>query len=359
MSDCRFAFQFLVDSVQILNICFDSFEIFKKGEEYSEKDMLLKPLKKDPDELYEEIFMIFNEQIIEKITILLEKIVDDPNVELFVSKMLNKLLTNIRMVNRCKMERIITIIKVGINPNCTTDTMEALCELEHYVDIFYPPNRQFLSIDEKIKFLNDIFILLKNNKIDKLVDNIDINRTSTTIIKEMLKNNSIKENEIYKTLGAYGQKVQSFEPPMMSVNSLNSVIELINENACKKVIFSQLCISNFIRDDEMYIYYYGYINKKIAGSFSLDFTKLKNIIKGNYTYYIFYFVTCCYCLNDKINYLGVNFEMDPNDVPNMFIFLSEKYLSLFREKINKIKEIPGPDKIFKHLNRFLNNIIIS
>lgn len=362
MEDCRFAFQFLVDSVQIFNICFDSFEIFKKNGEYFERDMALKPTKRNPDELYEEIFNIFNQEILDNLEVLLEKTSNDQNVEIFVPKMIQKLITNIRMVNRAKMERIITVIKLGINPNCNSETMKVLCDLEQYIDVFYPPNRQILPIEEKVNFINDIFTILKhgNDKMDKLVENIDITKTSTTTIKDLLNKRNIKSNDILKILGSYGQKLPTFEPPMVAVNSFNSVINIINNiSGNKKINFSQLCISNVLRGDEMYIYYYGYVDTRDAGCFSIDFIKLKNIIKGNYPYYIFYFVTCSYCLNNKDNILGIIFDIESNEVPNMFLFLSEKYLSLFREKIKGIEEeVISVNRIFKHLDKFLNNIIL-
>lgn len=355
MTDYRFAFQFLVDSMQIFNVSFNSIDIFKKDNNFSNKNMLLKPLIRNPQEIYENVFHIFSDTIVQKLSILLLKIRNDPNVEIFVEKMIKKLLVNIRIISRVKMERIMLIIKIGINSTANPEAIEALSDLEYCVLIFYPPNRQFLSAEEKLKFTVEILTLLRNgsDKIDKLVDGIDITRTSTTIIESLIKKKDVDPQNALKILIPYRQKLPEFEPLMMMVDSFNSVINMITS----EIKFSQLCISTAVKEDEMYVYYYGYIGEKVAGSFSLDFTKLKNIINENYTFYVFYFVTCCYCL-DKNNYLGVNLDIQANDVSNMFIFLSNKYLSLFREKIKNIDEKMTPVRIFKHLDKFLSSISI-
>lgn len=361
MEDCVFSLQFLVDSNSIFNICTDSSDLFIKSEDTIENEMELKPDSKDHDDLYEFVFNLFNGIIIEKLNILDQQVKNDNRVMSYVSFAISKLLTNMRHINRIKMERVMTTIKMGISPNCKFETTQALSELEHYVDILYPNNRKFFTEEEKFNFIGQISQIMRrgNEAMLKLLEKIDLERSITDSTKDLIKKSFKTTNprEIIKVITSFIQKLPLFETPMNSINTVQSIFALVNDISGKRNIeYSQICISNILINGELYVYYYGQLNEKIAGCFSLDFNKLKNVIKNNYTYYIFYFVLCCYCLNDDNNIFSINLDIDKSEVNSMFIFLESKYISLFREKCKEIDDGMLYVKIIKHLEKFIKNI---
>lgn len=364
MEDCTFALQFLVDSNHIFNMCTTNSELFNKNEDTIEKEMELKPDSKDPSDLYDFVFNLFNGIIIEKLNILNQVIKDDIRVMPYVSVAILKLLTNMRCINRIKMERVMTTIKIGINPNCKFETTQALAELEHYVDILYPTNRRFFTEEEKFAFNSQISQIMRrgNEPMLKLLEKIDLSKSpvqlTKDLIKKSLKSSSFKDT--IKIIISFIQKLPLFETPMNSINAVQSLFNVFSEiSDNKKIEYSQICISNVLINGELYVYYYGKLDEKIAGCFSLDFQKLKNITDNNYTYYIFYFVLCCYCLNKRDNLFLINLNIGKEDVTSMFIFLENKYLSLFREKCKKIGDGMIYAKIIKHLENFIDSLNIN
>ena len=348
MEDCIFALQFLVDSNNIFEI---SSEIFTKTKDTIEKEMELKPTNRNPCDVYDFVFNLFTGIIIEKLNILNNLIKDDIRVMQYVKFAILKLLTNMKHINRIKMERMITIIKIGINPNCKFKTIEALSELEYYVDILYPNNRKFFSENEKFDFLCQMSQIIRrgNEPMINLLEKIDLTKSFTDPVKNIIKK-CTDSKEVIKIITSFIQKIPLIETPMDSINIISSII---NCNLLINIEFSQICISTILINGELYIYYYGQLNEKIAGCFSLDFQKLKNIIDDDFTHYIFYFVLCCYCLNKKDNIFSINLDIDKTEVNSMFIFLESKYISLFREKCKEIDNNMIYSKIIKHLVKFL------
>ena len=363
MEDCTFSLQFLVDSNHIFNMCTVSSDFFNKTEDIIEKEMELKPDSKEPVDLYDFVFNLFTGIIIEKLNILEQKIKDDVRVMPYVSFAILKLLTNMRYLNRIKMERVMTTIKMGINPNCKFETTQALAELEHYVDILYHTNRRFFTEEEKFTFVGQISQIVRrgNEPMLKLLEKIDLSRSVTASTKELIKR-SIKSagpRETIKIIASFIQKIPLFETPMNSIDAVQSIFSLVNEiSENKNIEYSQICISAILINGELYVYYYGQLNERIAGCFSLDFQKLKNITDSNFTYYLFYFVLCCYCLNKHDNLFSINLGIKKEDVNSMFIFLESKYLSLFREKCKKTKDDMVYAKIIKHLEKFIKSLNI-
>lgn len=361
MEDCVFALQFLVDSNHMFNMCTASSDIFNKTNYTEEKEMDLKPESRNPDDIYEFIYNLFTGVIIEKLNILLEKVNDDNRVMPYVSYAITKLLTNMKRINRVKMERVMTTIKIGINPNCKFETTKALAELEHYVDILYPHNRRYLTEDEKFKFMGEMSQIMRrgNEPMRSLLEKIDLSKSFTEITCNLIKKSGRTSNpkEIIKIIASFIQKLPLIETPMDSINAAQSIFDVVNEiSGNRKIEYSQICISTILINDELYIYYYGKLDEMIAGCFSVDFKKFKNIIDVNFTYYVFYFVICCYCLNEPDNIFSIDLGIEKSEVNNMFIFLENKYLSLFREKCKTIDDGMIYVKILRHLEKFLKSI---
>lgn len=370
MNNCYFSLQFCVNSNSISNFSNDDITSFKSSSDdsifckdgiFEDKTMIIKPLSKDPKEIFNKVYRLQTNIIIEKINYLLISIMDDENVMPYVTKLLNKILINMKYINRIKMERLMTLVKMGINSNCNFEVTKSLSELEYYVDILFSPFRQYFSMEEKHIFKTNIIktILSGNETVEKLIDGLDLTKSIfpkfSEILLKIIAIDSSKE-KIIPILSTFIDKTLLVDSLMNSIDSVERLFRILNNsNSSFKIKFSNICITNFFVEDEIYVYYYGYIDKKIGGSFSIDLIKLRNIIKSNYTYYIFYFVMCCYCLNDKHNIFNIDLKINSEDVPNMFIFLEDKYLSMFKDKIKLPENKTVVHKrIINHLDKFMS-----
>lgn len=368
MENCKFSIQFLADSQHIFNTCLDQHPLFKKDDRIREKDMLVSFTNRIPDKHFLTIIKLYNDIIINKLEKLLIETSNDTNVSEYASKMIVKLIDNIEYINKVKFERIMIIIRSGIHPTCKNKTMEALVDLEHYLNMFYSPDRRFFIEEQRSEFIQKItaLILSKNNLIDKLISDINLTESITSRTKNILiSQQGIDPSKIPKIFVGYSTKVLTTDTPIKAIKGTHDIIKLINDkisdtfNDGKGVQFTQICITARVIDDEMYIDYYGFANKTFAGSFSLDFIKLKNIMNGNITYYILYFVICCYCVIDNQNVFKIDLGIHTHQVKNVFIFLEKQYTDIFQAKIATIPDKMSYFRILSHIDKFITTILKS
>lgn len=368
MENCKFAIQFLADSQQIFNTSFERFSFFKKNDIERDRDMLVSFTNKIPEKHYKYIVDLYNDIITNKLEKLLFEVSKDSNVSEFTHKIISKLIANIRFVNKVKFERIMIIIKSGINPTCKDSTMEALVDLEYYLNLLYSHDRRFITEDNRNDFIQKIasLILSKDNLIEKLINDIDLTESVTKRTIDLLnKQKGIDPIKIPGIFIGFSTKVLTTDTPMSATKGSHDIINIINSkinntfNDKLGIEFSQICITARIIDEEMYIDYYGFTDKTIAGCFSLDFIKLKNIINDNLTYYILYFVLCCYCVIDEQNVFKIDLGIKSHQVKNVFIFLEKQYTDIFLTKIQTIPNKMSYLKILSHIDRFINTILKS
>lgn len=360
MEDCKFALQFLVDTNMFFNMCTSEVDLFRDNETYSEKDMELEPSKRIPEDIYDFVYSIFSGIIIEKLNILSAATEIDDQVMPYVRVSISKIIENMKYINRVKMERMMVTIRLGINSNCKFETTAALADLEFYVNIFYQPNRRFFTEDNKTEFIHEISKLVRrgNKPMIELLNKIQLSKVpiqeTINVINKSI--NKVSVADILKIVIEYSQKVPFFDTPMNAIGNFKLLFKAINDGLGEnKIFYSNICITTVLIDNEMYVYYYGFLDNMIAGCFSLDFIRLKSVINNMYTDCIFYFVVCCICLTDKQNSFNVQFDIESSDVKNMFIFLQRKYLTIINERISEITSRNSYIGILKHLSKFIKS----
>lgn len=362
-----FAHQFLVSNGQMPTIQVKNFSIFRKGISENKKETTKVLCNKTPLDHYDSISNTYISPISLALIKLIKLAKIDDKVNLFSITMLEKFLKSINKLNRVKIERCMIIIRCGIQPICKFSTLEALVELECAINIFYPSDRRFLSENDLFSFSENIykFVITDHELICKLINEINLNESITKKTREMLLDVIINDhNEIPKLLGCYLNKIEISETPINSVISISETFDIINrrlrELKFKEIKMSSIAISTIVKNSELHIEYFGLLNKPIGGYFILDFNRLNSLLKPNsYTYLIFYFVTCHYCLMNSDNILGVKIK-NQIDLPSsniMFKFLDVALLKKMKNSINKIPDCISYSKIFHCLNLFFNNMI--
>lgn len=331
----------------------------EENEERVDKNMILRPTKNSPEDHYNSIYFNSTNIVLNYLNLLKESILSDPNVENYVSLILDKLILGIEKINRIKMERIMIIIRCGIHPTCSDRTIEILSLLDHNVSIFYPPDRKNLSNDNFQKLQSKIFkiIIAGNGGIEKLIDTINFDLSLTEKFKGAIKNSKeIDRSKFEIVLNKFSSKIILDEPAILACRSIDEIVNIVNENNGGNFFFPNLCVLFYVKNQEIFIEYYGTIAKKIGGSFSFD---SKRKLSDNKKFlYIFYFITCHYCLMNEDNILNINFPIHHSEVNNIFIFLQLEYLEIFRQKLSLIDfEINSNEKIFKCLVSFINTEI--
>lgn len=363
LEEYRFSLQFNVNSQQMFNMCVKDVSLFKKDDYDENKEMLIKPIKHTPDEQKIHVLNIYSTPVIEKIRILLVKIDEDKSVKKYVKFVLNMIINEIGFINRVRMERLITIAKVGIPGNCKIETLYALVDLEYIVNVLYSPDYKNYKESERFDFRKQICQLdaadgdymekflsrlnLDTNLCDKFISLI--NRTEITDPKQCLT-----------IIMKYMTSDKIIETFISSVDSIKRIVDCVNVKLDdfplfdKRIIISSIGISLILRNDELYVDFYGYIDEYICGSFSLDFRKLRNMIKEHFPYYIFYLVTCCYCYLYETNVFRVKIN-EPN-LNNMFVFFNEDYYRRIKLRVDHFEQGFNYEAPFNHLKRFFQTI---
>lgn len=367
--DTQFAFQFPVNSNGIYNISIEDNILFKKSEYTTLKRMQMPLIIKRPSEHYQKIIDDFTNPVLDaliKLKQTIEKFSNDKYIEAFVPIAIDMCIKSITYINRVKMERMMIIIKVGINSNVEYEIMEAFVELEYITKLFFPEDRNYFPQDEALKLRKSIIdmTIVNSESVIKLLEDINLESSITKNIREILMKIIISDrSKLMKIILDYLTNVNRTESVVNSTVSVTETFDMMNtkqktDNEDVKMIeFSTLTIAIIIRDNEMYIDYFGFIDKPVGGSFSLDFLRFRNFINGNITYYIFYLVTCHYCMTNKDNILGVNFGIIPSEIFHMFIFFEAVHMNKVLESIEGIPTNISYKKIFSHLNKFFYNIM--
>lgn len=360
-----FAYQFLVNNGQMPVLAVKAFPIFRKV--YPENSTEIKIIydKEEPLYYYDSIVDSYILPVSSLIENLINLCKNDSKVKKFSIMMLEKLLFSIKKVNRVKIERCMIIIKSGISSNCNFDTIKALVDLENLIYILYPPDRKFFSEGDVIIFSENVYGIICNGTIEKLIDKINLEETITNKTRELLLNVVINErSQLPKLLGSYLGKIEISETSINSTLSISETIDLINkrlhELKFKQIEISTFCISTMIKESVIYIEYFGFVNKPIGGKFALDFYTLNRILKPNsYTYFIFYFVTCHYCLTNDDNILDIKFKTEIKKPGSnvMFKFLDDMLLNKMKESINSIPEQISYKGIFRCLKLFFETML--
>lgn len=355
MSQCRFTLQFLVNCHHIMYRPVERTKMFQNDDYNLEDDMKIPLQSLDVKDHRLTILSNFCRPILHKLLILQSKVKNDPNIKSFVSKALQKLIDNVYTINSIELCRMLLLIKVGIPANCKKDTLNALIELQVVIDTYFPPDRVFFNESDKQKFSQNIvsMAMVGEEACNKLLDNLDLSKNMLDKIQEIL--NTVK-NDNYPTLIVnYLENAGRLENNISIVDGTFKLIQIINERSKKHIEFSQISISCRLMDDELHVDYYGFLDKYIAGTFSVDFNRLKNIIKAPPPFYIFYLVTCAYCSLHTDNVLKIHFDVTDVTVKNMFIFFNTLYYSKIKKAIELIPDHMCYAKVFKHLQKFIEH----
>lgn len=359
----KISVQFLINSSENfkLNLGNNSSLIQENIEEYIPKEMELKPTKNSPEEHYNSIIFNSTNIVLNLLKQLYELVIIDPNVENYVSPLLDKLIINIETINRLKIEKIMIIIKCGINPTCSDRTLECLCDLEYCLNKFYPPDRKNFPNASFENLQSSIFktIISGTEALEALINKINFVETFTDKFKEMMINSTDKNNQKYKMiLSKYLEKITLIETPIITCKNFIEIVDIINSsrNDGEILLFPIICVSFIVKNTEIYVEYYGNIDKRIGGSFSFDF--LKKFDSSSKICIIFYFVMCHYCLMNEDNVLGINFPISNEEVNNIFIFLEIEYLQILKDKFYKLNFRNDSNyKIFEPLINFIEQEI--
>lgn len=370
--DVQFAFQFPINSNGIYNISFEGNSLFKKSEYNIVKRMHLPPIAKKPSEHFQKITDDFTKPILEYL-IKLKKIIEDhkgidnKNVENYVPIAIDMCIRSVTYLNRIKMERMMIIIRTGINSNAVFEITEALVNLEYIVKIFYPEDRRCFSSEESEKLKKSIIdmTIVNPKSVIKLLEDINLEASITKNIREILTKVIIGDrSKILNVILEYLSNINKSESIINSTVSISETFEMINlkqiefmADKANAIQFSTLTISVIVIEGEMYVDYFGFVDKPIGGSFSLDFYRFRNFINDNITYYLFYLVTCHYCMMHPDNILNVNFGVIPIEIPHMFIFFEAIHMNKLIESIEGIPISISYKKIFAHLYKFFYELM--
>lgn len=355
----KFYLQFIVDNQQMFNMCVKESKLFEKCEYNEKREMIVKPTKRSRDDQRNHIFESINNEICDKLRILIFTIEDDINVKSYVKLAANLLIHEISYMNKIKMERVITIIKMGISPLCKNETMESFVELDYLVSIFYMKDYKNFSDEERFKFQKEICQIdaAGDEYMIKYINKLDLKLSlAEKVIESINKTEFESPKQCILSFIKYLKKSQISDNFIRTIDGVRDVINCLNSKLDsfgiindKRIIFSNLCISMIIKGDELYVDFYGYINEWICGSFSVDFIRFKNVINNNLPYYILYLVTCCYCHLYRTNILRVKIDIPIHD---MFIFFDKSYYDRIKPKIDHFELGFYHESIFKHLKKF-------
>lgn len=369
LKEVEFAYQFLISNGQMPTLIVKVFPVFRRRQIEETKEVKKVLAKREPLDHYESI----SNSYIDPVVLALDKLINlsklDSNVVGFSIMMLEKILASIRKINRVKMERCMVIVKCGIPPSCNFNTIEALVELELQLYIYYPPDRKFLSEDELLLFSENVykFVTVDTELISKLIREINLEESITKKTRDLLITliNGDKSH-LSKLVGSYLNRIEISETPINAVMSITETFDIINKRLSdlkfKNFEMSSFTISTIIRGNELYVEYFGFVNKPIGGSFVLDFHRLNKIIKPkSYTYFIFYFVTCHYCLMNSDNIIDVKFKNEIKSPSSniMFKFLDGLLLEKMKAAVDNIPDGISYGKVFHCLRLFFNKIINS
>lgn len=354
----KFSLQFIVDNQQMFNMCVNEVKIFEKTEYTDELEMLVKPVRRNREDQRNHILNSMNGEIINKMRIFLFSIEDDIHVKQYVKKAAQLIIKEIAFINKIKMERLLTIIKMGISPLCKNETMESLTDLEYLISIFYMADYKLFTDEQRYDFRKRMCQIdaAENEYMNNYIDKIDLEMSLSEKFIELVNQTDVESpKQCIMMFMKYMKAPTVSDNFIRSIDSIRDVIDCLNSKLNqflkfdKRIIFSNICISTILKGNELYVDFYGYINEWICGSFSLDFNRLKNRINNNYPYYIFYLVTCCYCHLYRTNVLRVKIDVPIN---NMFMFFDKSYYSRIKPKIDHFERGFHHEGIFKHLQKF-------
>lgn len=387
-----FAFQFTVNSNSIFNVSILQNHRFAKSEYTEIREMKTKPLCLKPSEHYQKILDDFTQPVLrclnnlkrlvdnleieedfkpinreESLTKRKNEILKIRDVEVFVPLAINMCIKNINHMNRVKFERMITIIKLGINSSCSKEIIEALVQLEYVTRIYYPEDRTHFHETEVSKYRNSLvdLICMEPKSMIKMLDSVKLESSISPQVREILvKMLSGDKTKILKVIIDYLSKIGKYESLLNSTVSINETFNQLNKkqfelsgDETKKIEFSNIVISLTVVNDEMYVDYFGFIERPVGGSFSVDFYRFRNFINDNLTHYVFYLVTCHYCMMNRDNILNVDLNVIPSELHNMFIFFESIYVNKILEKVEQIQDKICYMKIFSNLHKFFYEIM--
>lgn len=379
----KFAFQFSVNSNTMVSVTIATNHIFKKSEYTENKPMKIKTSNKKPSEYYQKIVNDFSLPVLEAFKKLKDVITEIENeedfssiindksklcqVEIYVPFAIEMCIRNIKTINRVKMERMMIIIRTGINSYCDYEITEALVELETLVKLYYPEDRRYFCENKSNEFKNSIInmTIVKPEAIIKLLENINLDLSITESVRNILLKLVVGDrSKMLKVIIDYLNNINKVESIINSTVSITETFEILNkkqsefsEGKAKTIEFASLAISLIIIDGELYVDYFGFIDKPVGGSFSLDLYRFRNFINDNITYYLFYLVTCHYCMMNEDNILDVKFDIIPEEIYNMFIFFEAIHMNKIMESIEEIPASICYKKMFTHLYKFFYEIM--
>lgn len=375
--EVKFAFQFPVNSNSIYNISLAGNPNFKKSEYTIIKPMRVPLISKTPSEHYKKIVDDFTLPVLEafkKLKTVIEEYekTEEPDstlrkIEIFVPAAIDKCIKDIKVINKVKMERMMIIIKTGINSHCDFEVTEALTNLEHLIGLYFPEDRRNICEIDSNRFKKSIIdmSIVNPESIVKLLEKIDISVSHTNKVREHLLKFIVNDrSKITRLLIDYVTNINKTETIINSTVSVNETFNILNEKnntisegKCKKFEFSSLTVSIIVVDAEMYVDYYGFVDRAVGGSFSIDFYRFRNFINDNITHYIFYLVTCHYCMMNPDNILKVKFDIEASDVQSMFLFFEDAHMVKIMESIEDIPQGMCHMKMFSVLYRFFYELM--
>lgn len=377
----KFAFQFPVNSNSIFNVTILGNALFKKSEYNENTIMKQKPVSMKPSEHYNKILNKFTEPLLKafiKLKTLIQELENHDDfieteretlkkVEIYVPLAIEMCIMNINVINRVKMERMMIIIKTGINSHCDYEITEALVELETIVKIYYPEDRRYMCENESQKlkrFVIDMSIV-EPKSVVKFLNTIKLDSTITHSVRDILLKLAVGDrSKLLKVIIDYLNNINKVETVINSTVSVSETFDMINkkqgefsDGKTKTIEFATMTISMVIIDGEIYVDYFGFIDRPVGGSFSIDLYRFRNFINDNITYYVFYLVTCHYCLMNSNNILSVNFDIIPEEIKNMFIFFEAIHMNKVMESIEEIPVSLSYKKMFTHLYKFFYELM--
>lgn len=362
-NEYRFSLQFTVTSQQMFNICTKEVALFKKNEYNDDNEMIIKPTRRDVEEQKLHILNVYSSPVLNKIRNLLTLIDDDSSVKNYVKLVLNMIINEIGFINRVRMERLITIAKMGIPVDCKNETLYSLVDLEYILSILYPIDRKSFKETDRFEFVKQICQLdaADGDFMEKYLSKLNLEANICDKFIDLTKRTNITEpKQCLTIIMKYMTSDKVTESVISNVDNVKRIVDCVNNKLDdfplfdKRIIISNIAICMLLKDDELYVDFYGHLDEYICGSFSIDFRKLKNIVTDNFPYYILYLVTCCYCYLYDTNLFRV--KVDEPDIKNMFIFFSEDYYRRIKLRLDHFEGGFTYEAPFKHLTRFFESV---
>uniref|UniRef100_A0A6C0BCY0 Uncharacterized protein n=1 Tax=viral metagenome TaxID=1070528 RepID=A0A6C0BCY0_9ZZZZ len=290
-------------------------------------------------------------------------------VDFFVVDILEFILREYRFISRIKIEKIMNLLKTGINSKCNKILFEKFIELEYYIYIYYPQDNSKLGYSSRDYFykklieysrlahsdnniIKGIFktklcrILTFNNgdiTLRKHIENIQtINQSS--VDSQLRKRFMFYFYKVHKTLDLSENSVYCIEIVRTILNCIN--YRLLMKNI-KTIEFSKICIDLKYEGKYIIVNFCGFFNngeviisdeynsknneELFAGIFSIDIRNLykkishKNqIIRRKKLAYILTFMSLIvYILNNRKNVLNINIENFRSIIENDILLILE------------------------------------